>query len=149
MKITWGKPLVEFGKVVDGAEPAVFTKMPIQKEDTVTLTTTKATAQELFGEGHELVARKNKKSTYVLDMEVFIDSGDERPIVDEDGVVADNYHVRLLPEDDTLTGFQFKNSQVEVEELWSSAEGTKVRYTFTALKPTEGNMFQKYVKSAV
>ena len=68
MKITWGKPTVEFAKIVNGETPTSFTTMPTQKEDTVQLTTTKGTANELFGEGHELVARKQQKNTYLCEM---------------------------------------------------------------------------------
>ena len=147
MKITWGKPLIEYGEVGPlGAEPTDWLTMPTQQEGTVQLTTNAATPKELFGEGHELVARKSDKPTFVLVMEVFIEDGDERPIATEDGIVVENYAVRLLPEDDTLTGFIFDNSQVEAEELWSSDEGTKVRYTFTALKPATGNMYKPYKK---
>lgn len=147
MKVTWGKPLIEFGKVGPaGANPETWDAMPTQQEGTVQLTTNAATPKELYGEGHELVARKNDKPSYELVMEVFIEDGDERPIETDDGIVKDNYAVRLTPEDDTLTGFIFENSQVEAEELWSSDEGTKVRYTFTALVPATGAMFKTYTK---
>lgn len=142
MIITWGKPLVEFAKTEAlGAEPDSWKKMPTQQEGTVQLTTNQGTPKELFGEGHELVARKSEKPTYQLVMDVFIDKGDERPIETEDGVVVDNYAVKLTPEAAESKGFMFKNSQVEAEELWSSDEGTKVRYTFAALKPASGNTF--------
>lgn len=142
MKITWGKPKIEFAKTVaEGTEPTSFETMPTQQEGTVVLSTTVATPDELFGEGHELVARRAKRPTYVLVMDVFIEAGGERPIEAVDGVIADNYAVKLTPEDDTLDGFIFKSSQVDAEETWSSAEGTKVRYTFTAMKPTVGNIF--------
>lgn len=142
MIITWGKPKIEFAKTVkEGTEPAVYIEMPTQEEGSVQLTTNPATAQELFGEGHELVARKELKPTYVLTMDVFIDKGEERPIETVDGVIEDNYAVKLTPESEGAKGFIFKNSQVSAEELWSSAKGTVVRYTFTAMKPKSGNMF--------
>lgn len=142
MKITWGKPLIEVAKVEAlGTEPTVWAKMPTQQEGTVQLTTNQGTPKELFGEGHELVARKSERPTYELVMDIFIDKGDERPIETVDGVVESNYAVKLTPETEGTKGFMFKNSHVQAEELWSSEEGTKVRYTFTALKPAEGNTF--------
>lgn len=142
MKITWGKPTIEFAKTVTGGtEPASFETMPTQQEGTVVLSTTVPTADELFGEGHELVARRAKRPTYVLVMNVFIEAGDVRPIETDEGIISDNYAVKLTPEDDTLDGFIFKSSQVDAEETWSSAEGTIIRYTFTALKPELGNIF--------
>lgn len=145
MDITWGKPKCEFGKHgTGGAAPTTWTTMPIQKEDTVQLITEKGETKELWGEGHELVASKATKSSYSVEMEVFIDKGETRPIVDVDGVVDGIYAFRLTPEDSTLTGFQFKSCTVEVEELWSSAEGSKVKYTFKSIKPATGNMFEPY-----
>lgn len=142
MKITWGKPKIEFAKTVaEGTEPESFTEMPTQQEGTVILSTTVATPDELFGEGHELVARRAKRPSYVLVMDVFIAEGDVRPIEANEGVVEDNYVVKLTPEDSTQEGFMFKSAQVDAEETWSSAEGTKVRYTFTALKPEVGSTF--------
>lgn len=142
MKITWGKPKIEFAKTVEaGTEPTTWKVMPTQEEDSVQLTTSPSTPAELFGEGHELVARKELKPSYTLVMDVFIADGEERPIETEDGIVQDNYAVKLTPETETLKGFMFKNSQVSAEEQWSSAKGSIVRYTFTALKPTAGGMF--------
>ena len=142
MIITWGKPKIEYAKTVEeGTEPTVYKEMPTQEEDSVQLTTNPATAKELFGEGHELVARQELKPTYVLTMDVFIDKGDDRPIETVDGVIDDTYAVKLTPEAAGGKGFLFKSSQVSAEELWSSAKGSVVRYTFTALKPKAGNTF--------
>lgn len=142
MIITWGKPKIEFAKVIPaGTQPTTFTLMPIQEENSVILSTNQATPAELWGEGHELVARKEMKPTYILTMDVFIANGEERPIPLVEGIVEDNYAVKLTPEGTGKKGFLFKNSQVSAEESWSSAKGSMVRYTFTALKPTTGLMF--------
>ena len=88
--ITWGKPLIEFGLTgAEDAAPSSFKTMPTAEENTVLLTTVKGSAQELYGEGHELVARKMQKSYKQLAMSVFIPSGTEDPIPEEDGVVKD------------------------------------------------------------
>lgn len=146
-KITWGKPLVEFG--VTGAEdaaPSVLKPMPTAEENTVLLTTVKGSANELYGEGHELVARKMQKSYKQLAMSIFVPSGTTKPIEDEDGVIADEYCVRLTPEDDTLTGFIMRKCSVEVEEEWSSAKGKMLKYIFSSLKPKTGKMIEDYTK---
>ena len=146
--ITWGKPLIEFG--LTGAEDAAhssFKTMPTAEENTVLLTTVKGSANELYGEGHELVARKMQKSYKQLAMSVFIPSGTEDPIPEEDGVVKDEYAVRLTPEDDTLDGFIMRKCSVEVEEEWSSAKGKMLKYIFSSLKPKTGKMIEKYKKA--
>ena len=148
-KITWGKPLVEFGKTGTNDEaPAQFTAMPTAEENTVLLTTVKGSAQELYGEGHELVARKMQKSYKQLAMSIFVPSGSDDPIPEEDGVIADEYSVRLTPEDPTLEGFIMRKCAVEVEEEWSSAKGKQLKYIFTSLKPKTGKMLEKYSKTA-
>lgn len=148
-KITWGKPLVEFGKTGANDEaPAQFNVMPTAEENTVLLTTVKGSAQELYGEGHELVARKMQKSYKQLAMSIFVPSGTDDPIPEEDGVIADEYSVRLTPEDPTLEGFIMRKCAVEVEEEWSSAKGKQLKYIFTSLKPKTGKMLEKYSKTA-
>ena len=123
------------------------TTNPLPEENTVLLTTVKGSAQELYGEGHELVARKMQKSYKQLAMSVFIPSGTEDPIPEEDGVVKDEYAVRLTPEDDTLDGFIMRKCSVEVEEEWSSAKGKMLKYIFSSLKPKTGKMIEKYKKA--
>lgn len=146
-KITWGKPLIEFGKTgVEDAAPTTFTPMPVIEENTALLTTVKGSAQELYGEGHELVARKMQKSYKQLAMSVFIPSGVSDPIPDDDGVINDEYAVRLTPEDETLEGFIMRKCSVEVEEEWSSAKGKQLKYIFSSLKPKTGKMIEKYTK---
>lgn len=146
-EITWGKPLIEFGVTgAEDAEPTEFKAMPTAKENTVLLTTVKGSAQELYGEGHELVARKMQKSYKQLALSVFVPSGTQEPIEDEDGVISDNYAVRLTPENAALTGFIMRKCSVEVEEVWSSAEGKILNYIFSSLKPKTGKMIEKYVK---
>lgn len=146
--ITWGKPLVEFGLTGDDdAAPSSFKKMPTAEENTVLLTTVKGNVNELFGEGHELVARKSQKSYKQLAMSIFIPSGTEDPIPEEDGVIKDEYAVRLTPEDDRLEGFIMRKCSVEVEEEWSSAKGKMLKYIFSSLKPKTGKMIEKYKKT--
>ena len=148
-KITWGKPLVEFGLTgVDDAAPASFTAMPVIEENTALLTTVKGSPNELWGEGHELVARKAQKSYKQFAMSVFIPSGTTDPISDDDGVISSEYAVRLTPEDDTLQGFIMRKCSVEVEEEWSSAKGKMLKYVFSSLKPKTGKMCEPYTKVA-
>jgi len=148
--ITWGKPKIEFGVTgVLDVVPAVFEVMPTAEEDSAQLTTVKGTAKELFGEGHELVARKSQKSYKQLNATFFIPSGVEAPIADVDGVIEDEYSVRLTPEDDTLEGFVMRKCHVEVEETWSSAKGKILKYTFTSLKPVSGAMIETYTKAVI
>lgn len=65
-----------------------------------------------------------QKSYKQLAMSIFVPSGTDDPIPEEDGVIADEYCVRLTPEDSTLEGISLcVNALREVEEEWSSAKG--------------------------
>ena len=147
--LSWGKPKVEFTKSKDGAPAASATwdKMPEIKEDTAKLTTTEGTKKEATEEGGDLVDTRKGKNKYLFELEIFVKKGDEKPIEDEDGVVIDNYAVRLTPEDEECEGFLIENASVSVSESWSSADGKLWKYSFDAKKPKTGKTLKKYVKT--
>lgn len=150
--LSWGKPTVEFTKSVNGApatEPsASWTAFPEIKEDTAKLTTTEGTKKEATEEGGDVVDTRRGKNKYVFELEIFVKKGDEKPIEDEDGVIVDNYAVRLTPEDEECEGFLIENATVSVTESWSSADGKLWKYTFDAKKPKTGKTLKPYTKSA-
>lgn len=149
--LSWGKPKVEITKSVDGA-PAASAKwdeMPAIKEDTAKLTTTKGTKKEATEEGGDLIEVRYGKNKYLFELEVFVKKGDTRPIDDNDGIIADNYAVRLTPEDEACEGFIVENCAVSVEESWSSADGKMLKYSFDAKRPKTGKMLKPYTKPAV
>ena len=121
--------------------------MPEIKEDTAKLTTTEGTKKEATEEGGDLVDTRKGKNKYLFELEIFVKKGDEKPIEDEDGVVIDNYAVRLTPEDEECEGFLIENASVSVSESWSSADGKLWKYSFDAKKPKTGKTLKKYVKT--
>ena len=131
MKITWGKPKILYA--IAGASP-VWIEMPTQEEGSVQLSTQPGPVMELKGEGGTLVTRRTSRPTYTLTMDVFIAMGDTRPIETNEGIIEDDYAVRLIPEDTSQTGYTFLRTSVEAEEQWTSEKGTMVRYTFTPLR---------------
>lgn len=150
--LSWGKPKVEFTKSVNGAVPPeptpTWTAFPEIKEDTAKLTTTEGTKKEATEEGGDLVDTRKGKNKYSFELEIFVKKGDEKPIEDEDGVIVDNYAVRLTPEDEECEGFLIENATVSVTESWSSADGKLWKYTFDAKKPKTGKTLKPYTKSA-
>lgn len=150
--LSWGKPKVEFTKSVNGEVPKeptpTWTAFPEIKEDTAKLTTTEGTKKEATEEGGDLVDTRKGKNKYSFELEIFVKKGDEKPIEDEDGVIVDNYAVRLTPEDEECEGFLIENATVSVTESWSSADGKLWKYTFDAKKPKTGKTLKPYTKSA-
>lgn len=147
--LSWGKPKVEFTKSVDGAPApsATWTEMPAIKEDTAKLTTTKGTKKEATEEGGDLIDVRYGKNKYLFEVEVFVKKGDTRPIEDEDGVIPDEYAVRLTPEDEQCEGFLIDRNNASVEESWSSADGKMLKYSFDAKKPKTGKTLKPYTKT--
>lgn len=151
MILKWGKPLLEIIKLVDGEIPSSspqWTTLDNPKEDTTTLETTEGDVVEANGEGGELVDAYIKASSYQLSFQLFAKRDAEKPIEDEDGVILDEYAIRLTPEDDTLPGFMLPKCRVSVVDSYTAADGELWQYTFRALKPKTGKMKQEYTKSA-
>ena len=150
MILKWGKPLLEIIKLVDGEIPSAspqWTALDNPVQNSTQLETTEGDVTEANGEGGELVDAYVKASTYSLTFQLFAKKGSEKPIEDEDGVILDEYAIRLTPEDDTLPGFMLPRCRVSVVDTFTSADGERWQYTFRALKPTTGKMKQEYAKA--
>ena len=141
--LSWGKPKVEYGVVAsDGTAPTTWKSFSEIVSGTAKLTTEKGTKTEAVEEGGGIVDVYNGKNKYVFEFELFVKKGDEKPIADEDGVITDNYAVRLTPEDPTNEGFILDKANVSCEESWSSADGKRWKYTFSGLKPKTGTILK-------
>lgn len=146
--LSWGKPLVETCKLENGALPAspTWKAMPEIVTDTTKLNTEQGEKKEALAEGGDVVDVRYSKSKYSLELELFVKKGDEKPIEDEDGVILDNYAVRLTPEDETCEGFILDKTSAAVIETWSAADGKRWKYTFNGLKPKTGKILKPYTK---
>lgn len=145
--LSWGGPLVEFAKLVNGKLPegATWEKMPEIKQGTAQLTTEAGEKTEALDEFGNVVDTRTAKSKYTFECQIFVKKGDKRPIADEDGVIIDNYAMRLTPEDPTTEGIKMDKCSVSVEETWSSADGKLLKYSFSGLKPEEGKICKPYL----
>lgn len=147
--LSWGKPTIETCKLTNGDLPSdpTWKPMPEIVTDTTKLNTEPGEKKEAIAEGGDIVDVRYSKSKYTLEFELFVKKGDSKPIEDEDGVILENYAVRLTPEDDTCEGFLIDNSSVSCVETWSSADGKRWKYTFSGLKPKTGKILKPYLKS--
>lgn len=145
--LSWGKPTVEFTKSTSGAPGTEWTEMPEIVEGTAILETTEGELIEATEEGGAVVDSRRKANKYKFSCEVFVKKGDKsRPIPDTNGIIADNYAVRMTPEDDACEGFLIGNSNVTVIETWSAADGKRLKYIFDAIKPATGVLCAPYTK---
>lgn len=138
--LSWGKPKVEFA-VTDpttGLGPVGtdgWTAFGEIKEDSASLDVTEGELIEATEEGGGVVDARRKANKYVFVLELFVKKGDTRPIPDTNGIIANNYAVRLTPEDPQCEGFLLDKTNVTVSERWTAADGKILRYTFDAIKP--------------
>ena len=142
--ISWGKPTIEIAPIGTGGTPGTFTALPTPVQDSTKLTIAKGTKLEAPLEGGELADVRYDKNKYTLELELYRTKGLTKPIVDDDGIVAAEYAVRLTPEDPTNEGFIIDRASVSVEDTWDAKIGYKWKYTFEALKPQTGTLLKPY-----
>jgi hypothetical protein len=149
--LSWGKPKIDVAVSTNG-EPsagATWREFPEIKENTAKLTPTKGTKTEATQEGGETVDVRYSKNKFAFECEVFVKKGDTRHIEDVDGLVVEDYALRLTPEDDGTEGFRIDCATVSVEESWTSADGKMLKYTFDVKKPAAGKMIKPYTALVV
>ena len=143
-KLSWGKPTIEIAKIEANGFPFVWKKLPEIVKDTAKLLANEGGKQEAIEEGGAMIdARREMNRTY-FEVVLFVKKGDVKPIEDNDGVVSDNYAIRLTPEDDTTEGFIMGNTIVNCTETWNSAEGKRWKYTFNGLTSPTGGVLKPY-----
>jgi hypothetical protein len=140
MVINWGKPKLEIKKLVGSS---AWTELKTPKEDTTKLETQKGDKIEAKEEGGGTVDTKYKKGAAFIEFQLFQRNGEDKPIDDDDGVIIDNYSIRLTPEDETLKGYIIDKASVSIVENWTSADGTLWTYTFDALVPDDNTKMVK------
>ncbi|MDR1161270.1 MAG: hypothetical protein LBK45_02925 [Tannerellaceae bacterium] len=139
--IGWGKPKIEVKKVGDSAYVAFATPV----EDSTQLETTQGDKLEAKIEGGENEAVRYKANTYQLTFQVRQAPERTDPIVDVDGVVADEYTVMVTPENPDAIGCVINRAAVNVQTTFNAAEGLVKTYTFDVLKPASGNQVKLQV----
>ena len=97
------------------------------------------------GGGNEAV--KYKKNTYQLTFDVRQVPERTDPIESVDGVVADEYSVRITPENPDALGVLIDRAAVNVQKSFTTSDGLISTYTFEVLEPASGEAvkFQKIV----
>lgn len=144
--ISWGKPKIEIAKLDSSGTPGAWTEVDTPKQDSTQLTTEKGDKKEALEEGGGVVDAKYNKSKYSLVYQLFAKKGSTKPIADDDGVVLDNYAVRITPEDPTVPGWIMPKTNVSVVDTWSAEEGQLWEYTHDGLVPDGGGkILQEYI----
>jgi hypothetical protein len=144
--IGWGKPKIEVKKVGSGGDWDEFAA-PV--EDSTQLETTQGDKLEAKIEGGENEAVKYKSNTYQLTFNVRQAPEREDPIVDVDGIVADEYSVRITPENPAAIGCVIDRAAVNVQTSFNAADGLIKTYTFDPKIPHFCNHIYSLLLSGV
>jgi hypothetical protein len=141
MKLGWGKCNIYRKNSVSGAPASGdWSKLPTPRENTTQVTTAQGTDLEAKIEGGEIIDRLPGKNTYTLEWEEFVVKGENPSFSDNDGVVAGNYALKVVPdEDETCPGIQIDSSSIKAEIVYSTPDALRIKYSAPALKPATGN----------
>lgn len=148
--LSWGKGTLETCESVGGAPASAnpaWKTIDTPKENTLKLTPTAGQEVTATEEGGDIVDSRTGKTTWVLEFDLFVKKGVERPWDDEDGIITGEHAFRYTPEDDTTEGFLIDRSTVKVEESYTTADGKLLHYTARVLKPKTGKSLKKYLKT--
>lgn len=147
----WGRPTLEVCKLTAGILPEnpVWIKLQNPIKDSSKLTTEKGEKSEIVLEGGEIFASKYDKNKYSFECQIPVGAGDAKPIEDEDGVIQDEYALRLTPEYADADGWVMEKTAVSVVEGWDAKVGTTRTYTFDGLKPEIGKILKPYKKAEI
>lgn len=134
--VAWGQPKIEVKKKTGETS---WTAFAIPVEDSTKLECTQGDKMEAKIEGGENEAVKYKANTYVLSFQVRQVPERTDPISGVDGIVQDEYAVRVTPENQDAIGVLIDRSSVNIQSAFDSQNGLVNTYTFDALKPEVGN----------
>ncbi len=140
MILSWGKPTIQKATSTNGAMTGSWTAIDTPKEDSTQLQSSTGDNVEAKEEGGDLVDVMFKKNTYTLEFDIFVKKGGSLPFSDTDGIVAGEWAIKVIPEDDQCVGIQIDRATVRAETNYTSQDGITVHYTVTPLKPASGTM---------
>lgn len=135
--IGWGKCTV-LVRDIDASPAAKWKKLPTPVENSTQLTPTKGSKTEAKIEGGENEDVRYGANTYALALQIRKAKGREAAIAHIDGVVANNYEVIVIPEDQKVpSACYIKKANVTVEDSFTTTDGGTDLYTFDAIKLDE------------
>lgn len=135
--LSWGKPKIEVKKL--GTSPGEWQAFATPVEGTTQLSTTQGDKMEAKIEGGENEAVNYKKNTYQLVFNVRQAPERTDPIVDADGIVEDEYSIRVTPENAEALGILIDRASVNVQKTYDVEGGLIKVYTCDVLVADTGD----------
>ena len=139
--VLMGKPKISIAKSVNGTPANDWHEIDTPVEGSTTLETSEGTDLNAREEGGEVIDRIAQASTYSLSFELFKKEGVAFPLIDNGGVVAGEYAIRV---ESGIAGrqaprFQIDRCSVKTSALYTVNDTLRKRFTFSALKPAIGD----------
>lgn len=146
--LSWGQCRVKHTPSTNGAPTANanWTELDIPKEDSTKLTATAGAEKIATQEGGGIVDVRYGKTTYQIEFDIFVKKGATRPFEDNDGVIAGEHALRIIPEDATCPGCQIDRCVLRCEENFTSADGFILHYVGKVLMPATGKSVKIYTE---
>lgn len=148
-ELSWGRCTLFAQKNSDTTNPVI--KFPTACDGTTNLTPSKGEKKEAKIEGGGIEAVKYGANTYSGETQIrngIDETGAHtvKPIQDNDGVIEGTYKLWLQPENPEAPGFFIANAVLGCEDAFTGADGATWKYTFDALKPSDGSNTVKWGK---
>lgn len=119
----------------DGTKGTDWITFDVPAEDSTSLETTEGDKTEATVEGGDNEAVRRSKNKYALSFEERMGKGYQYKVNETDGIVDGEYEFLLVPtENDGAPALYIPKSSATVSDSYTSADGTKVKYNFDALK---------------
>ena len=142
--LSTGKPTIEIAKLDEYDNIGTWTEVETPKDGTTSLETSKGEETEYRQEGKGLVDKEVGDSSYNFVFDLFVKKGFKKPIEDINGVIVDNYAVRLSPKDKKAMGFIVYKCQVSALDTYSTADGMICRYEFAGIQTDDHPKIMDY-----
>lgn len=147
--LSWGKPRIQKCASVAGVPDGNWVDLDTPKQDTTKLTTTAGQEVTANEEGGDVVDVRAGKNTYSLEFDQFVKKGVARDFEDEDGLVAGEFAIRLIPEDEATEGLLIERATIRVEENYSATDGKLRHVVVKAIKPAAGKTLKPYTHNGL
>ena len=133
--IGWGKPTIYYRKTTE----TNFKKAPDIAEGTTQVNSSIGDKLEAKVEGGEVEAVKYKAGTSELVYGYRVAAETTRHIPHVNGIVADEYAIVVVPENESAPGLYIEASSVTVEDSFSADDGFFVTYSHASIAGTSGS----------
>lgn len=142
--LSTGKPRIWIAKLDKFDNIGEWKEVDTPKDGTTSLETSEGDTTEYLQEGGGKVDVEKKECGYTFVFDLFVKKGFKKPIEDKNGVIVDNYAVRLAPKDPECHGMLMYKAQVSCISSFSVADGMICQYKFEGLQTDDHDNIWDY-----